>query len=128
MAREIVEVSVSAQGYNGFDEEKRKSLDAHDGDCLPLVKEKFPLQSKVGLLSVVTRCSSSRRSGWGAKAISKLDANVLNGVLPRMGVRCYSLCCQQVSKRRLVISWRFCWCETEGNECWRFQGPSVETS
>jgi len=80
MAREIVEVSVSAQGYNGFDEEKRKSLDAHDGDCLPLVKEKFPLQSKVGLLSVVTRCSSSRRSGWGAKAISKLDANVLSRI------------------------------------------------
>jgi hypothetical protein len=75
-AQELMEISVSAKG----DEEKKAKLDAHDGDYLPLVKEKFPLQSKFAMLSVVASRSSLRRSVSEVKAINKLDANVLSRI------------------------------------------------
>jgi hypothetical protein len=80
MARELVDITIHAPENEDFDEEKRKKLEGHDGDYLPLVKEKFPLQSKVAVLSVVASSSSSHRSVLETKAFNKLDANVLGCV------------------------------------------------
>jgi hypothetical protein len=88
MARGLVDISIEAGGHEDFGEEKRRDLEGHDGEYLPLVKEKFPLQSKVGMLSVVV---TSRRS---VLAINKLNAHVLSRIFAfaatpeRRTVRC----------------------------------------
>jgi hypothetical protein len=94
MARELVDISIEAGGHEDFDEEKTKSLEGNNGEYLPLVKAKFPLQSKMGMLSVVASSSSSHRSVLETKAINELDANVLSRIFTfaatpeRRTVRC----------------------------------------
>lgn len=47
-------------------------LKTHDGEFLPVVKEKLPAQSKAALISVVTWASSV------TKPLNRLDAYVLS--------------------------------------------------
>ncbi|KAE9041117.1 hypothetical protein PR001_g6765 [Phytophthora rubi] len=60
MARQLVEVKVTAR-KNALDEEGKRELKVHDGEFLPITKEKFPAESKAAMLSVVTIASSTTK-------------------------------------------------------------------
>ncbi|OWZ01575.1 hypothetical protein PHMEG_00027007, partial [Phytophthora megakarya] len=71
MARTLVELKVTSRMDERLDEEEVKKLKAHDGEFLPVIKEKFPLQLKIAMISAVTSTSST-------KAIHLLDTYILS--------------------------------------------------
>ncbi|OWY97168.1 hypothetical protein PHMEG_00032368 [Phytophthora megakarya] len=74
MAHELVELRVSIQWREPFDDEEVKKLKAHNGEFLPVVKEKFPLPLKIAMISAVTSTFSK------AKAIQRMNADLLSGI------------------------------------------------
>ncbi|ETM01118.1 hypothetical protein L917_02253 [Phytophthora nicotianae] len=52
-AANLAQLSVTSSYGSSFSEDEIRELKSHDGEFLPLTKEKFPLQMKVALLSVV---------------------------------------------------------------------------
>ncbi|KAG7386573.1 hypothetical protein PHYPSEUDO_015481 [Phytophthora pseudosyringae] len=71
MARELVKLEATSPRNQEVDEDQVTDLTVHDGEFLPIVKEKLPTSSKIALMSVVTSADSSQN-------VHDLDANVLS--------------------------------------------------
>ncbi|POM63539.1 Hypothetical protein PHPALM_21043 [Phytophthora palmivora] len=69
-SRKLVKLKVTSPRNHAFDKEEVKLLTSHDGEFLPVIKEKFPILLKTAMISVVTRADST-------KAIHCLDACIL---------------------------------------------------
>ncbi|OWY95352.1 hypothetical protein PHMEG_00034668, partial [Phytophthora megakarya] len=58
-SRELVKLKVTTRGHERFNKEEVKMLKAHNGEFLSVVKEKFPIQSKIAKISAVTSADST---------------------------------------------------------------------
>lgn len=73
--RELVKIDVSCRLDSRMRPEEIVALRGHDKECLPVVKEKFPLSGKMAMLSVASRVNDRHAS---SKAASRLDSDVLS--------------------------------------------------
>ncbi|EGZ13092.1 hypothetical protein PHYSODRAFT_334902 [Phytophthora sojae] len=74
MARELVQLKVTPRKNEEFAEEEVREVMAHNGQFLPVVKEKLTTSSKAAVISVVTAAT------WSTKPIHCLDAYILSSI------------------------------------------------
>ncbi|KAE9131133.1 hypothetical protein PF006_g15595 [Phytophthora fragariae] len=70
MSRELTTLRVTPTGSHSFSGDQIRAFQAHDGEFPPVVKEKFPLNSKAAMISVVRNAATP----GDVCATSRLDA------------------------------------------------------
>ncbi|GMF43934.1 unnamed protein product [Phytophthora fragariaefolia] len=68
LSRSLTCIEVDPPWYGECNKQEVEELMAHNGDFLPVIKEKFPIKSKLAVLSVVTS------SSYATQSIRRLDA------------------------------------------------------
>lgn len=101
MARGLTLLQIFAPEGEEFSEAERNKLEAHDGEYLPITKEKFPTEAKIAMLSTMPGNRTTSDSGVKPSSVHQLDANTLRII--------FSFAATPVQRSVHCAIWPGCW-------------------